>query len=167
MVKPTLPEVIQKFWSRVEKSEAGCWEWTAGKIRDGYGSFRHPIEKRSIRSHRFSYELTHGPIPQGMEIDHICHNRACVNPEHLRLTTRKQNIENHSGAMRSSKSGVRGVHWRADVNKWQGMVRNNGKLHHVGYFDDIEDAAQAVARKRNELHTHNDMDRLADTVSPS
>jgi hypothetical protein len=94
-----------------------------------------------------------------MDIDHICHNRACVNPQHLRLTTHKQNQENRGGAQRNSSSGVRGVikHGR----RWQATVVHNKQRHRAGLFDDIPSAAAAVKALRLELFTHNDIDRAA------
>ena len=96
-----------------------------------------------------------------MHIDHICHNRACVNPDHLRAVTPKQNNENRAGANPNSKSGVRGVHWRKDCGKWQVTIHAGPKMHHCGYFDDLDEAAEVARLKRLELFTHNDSDRRA------
>lgn len=71
----------QRFWARVEKTEA-CWNWAAGKMGGGYGVF-HPVGKTPILVHRYSYEMAKGQIPDGLVIDHLCRNRACVNPDHL------------------------------------------------------------------------------------
>lgn len=144
----------ERFWEKVDKSQP-CWLWTAGCFPDGYGSFRY--EGRMTGAHRVSYELTHGPIPDGMEIDHKCHNRLCVRPDHLRMVTKKQNMENHRGAMRSSKSGVRGVSWYPRTNRW--VVHVSHKT--IGYFLTLEEAEAAAIAARNEMHTHNDWDRSA------
>jgi hypothetical protein len=149
------PTLEEKFWANVRKAD-GCWEWMGSKIR-GHGRVSAP---RTVYAHRLSYELHKGPIPQGLEIDHMCHNRACVNPEHLRAVTDKQNNENRAGANPNSKSGVRGVHWRPDVKKWQVVIHAAGKKYHVGYFVDLAEAGAAAVAKRNELFTHNDVDRL-------
>ena len=84
-----------------------------------------------------------------------------MNPDHLRAVTPKQNNENRAGASPRSKSGVRGVHWREDCQKWQALVHAGPKMHHVGYFDDLAEAGEAARLKRNELFTHNDKDRKA------
>ena len=83
------PEV--RFWSRVNKSgPLGCWEWTAGKTTSGYGAFR--VGNRAVVSHRYAYELLIGPIPETLQLDHLCRNRACVNPSHIEPVTQVVNL---------------------------------------------------------------------------
>lgn len=69
---------------------SGCWVWRRQKTKEGYGKFEH--EGRQIYAHRWSYEKHVGPIPHGLVIDHICNNKACINPDHLRPTTDAENI---------------------------------------------------------------------------
>jgi len=79
-----------RFWAKVNKIEGRCWEWTAALDTAGYGSFR--VGSRLVGAHRISYEIHHGPIPDGLWILHHCDNPCCVNPEHLFLGTRSDNM---------------------------------------------------------------------------
>lgn len=155
MTTPGLP-FETRFWMKVDKTE-GCWNWTASIMATGYGCIRR--DDRTQTAHRVSYELANGPIPAGIQIDHICHNRACVNPDHLRPVTHKQNGENRSGPQCNTKSGVRGVFWDTTTNKWRAGLGHNGQAIRVGYYDTIAEADAAVTAKRLELFTHNDGDR--------
>lgn len=70
---------------------AGCWEWTGTRTKDGYGIASVGGHK-GMAAHRAMYIEMVGPIPESMEIDHICRNRGCVNPAHLEVVTRTENI---------------------------------------------------------------------------
>lgn len=154
--KPTMAE---RFWAKVQKGDS-CWHWQASTYPNGYGQFNVGMTMRC--AHRVAYQLSVGLIPEGLEIDHVCHNRICVNPAHLRPTTRKQNVENHAGAQRNSKSGIRGVTWSPTCGgRWTASVQHNGKNHFAGRYHDIKDAEAAVIAKRLELFTHNNVDRQA------
>ena len=80
----------ERFWRKVKKTDL-CWLWTGTKTGDGYGSFKAAPDRR-MRAHRFAYELLVGPIPEGLVIDHLCRNRACVNPDHLEAVTHYVNV---------------------------------------------------------------------------
>jgi hypothetical protein len=147
-------EEVERFWAKVDKS-GECWLWTAYKARNGYGRFS--VQQKPTLAHRISYSLATGELPQ--ILDHKCRVRACVNPEHLRPATFKENRENLSGAQRGSKSGVRGVSWSAHSKKWRADVTHNNKQTLLGYFGTIEEAEAAAVARRNELFTHNDADR--------
>ena len=87
-----------QFWNNVIKT-AGCWYWSGGINNSGYGSLR--LDGKRYMAHRLSYELTKGKIPEGLEIDHTCHNRICVNPDHLELATHQENCHLGSWATRT------------------------------------------------------------------
>lgn len=86
---PALKPEAERFWSKVDKNGPnGCWVWTAGTLL-GYGQFRGSAE---TYAHRWAYVALVGPIPEGLQLDHLCRNRACCNPAHLEPVTRKENI---------------------------------------------------------------------------
>jgi len=149
--------IAGRFWSKVNKTET-CWLWTGSAIADGYG--RISVDGVLKLAHRVSYEWENGSIPDGMVIDHRCHQPACVRPEHLRIATVKQNMENRRGATRASKTGIRGVSPTAN-GRFFAQVNHRGTFYYLGYFDTAEEAEEAVIAKRNELFTHNDRDRAA------
>jgi hypothetical protein len=77
-----------KFWSYFEKSE-GCWLWTGPLSKEGYGRTKQAGE---WYAHRASWVLHRGPIPEGLELDHLCRNTRCVNPDHLEPVTHAENV---------------------------------------------------------------------------
>ncbi len=78
-----------KFWSLVEKTD-GCWLWKGWTGEYGYGRFEL-TRKISIQAHRFAYLSLVGPVTDGLTLDHLCRNRACVNPAHMEQVTGKEN----------------------------------------------------------------------------
>lgn len=85
----TLNPLYLRFFEKVEKGDK-CWIWKGAVDAHGYGSF--VIEGLTKKSHRVSYEMSKGEIPEGLVIDHICKNKLCVNPEHLRAISRVENV---------------------------------------------------------------------------
>lgn len=89
MIKP--PAV--RFFVRVDHSSSvfACWIWKGARTSNGYGSF-NVGGQRTVPAHRFAYELLVGPIPEGLDLDHLCRVRHCVNPMHLEPVTNAENI---------------------------------------------------------------------------
>ncbi len=84
----------EPFWKRLaDKIDAdpdGCWDWLGARQSEGYGVIR--VWGKAVYAHILMYILTNGPIPDGLEIDHLCRNRNCVNPQHLEAVTHRTNL---------------------------------------------------------------------------
>jgi hypothetical protein len=83
----------ERFWAKVEKTDS-CWLWT-GSTRSAYGTFWNG--QRAANAHRVAYELLVGPIPEGLELDHLCRVPTCVNPAHLEPVTHAENVRRGNG----------------------------------------------------------------------
>lgn len=126
----------------------GCLIWHGPTTNMGYGSISRNGE--SVGTHRFAWELAHGPIAEGLRVDHLCHNRACCELSHLRLATNAQNMANRLGASSNSKTGVRNVFPKGD--KFIVKVRREGLTFHGGTFTNIQDAEAAAKALRRKVH---------------
>ena len=106
---PKPKDPLERFWSKVRILQNGCWEWTGGTTKGGYGQFYMKLDgvKRKgshVYAHRWYYELLHGELPREVQLDHTCHSksdcnlkndcphRRCVNPDHLEEVTSKDNL---------------------------------------------------------------------------
>lgn len=110
-----------KFQDRFEKhffkAHEGCWIWTSGKMRFGYGTLRND-KGRPEPAHRISYKLYVGDIPDGLCVLHKCDNPPCVNPAHLFLGTRKDNAQD---MLKKNRGGH-------NKNNFAGHLNPNAKL---------------------------------------
>lgn len=107
-----------RFWRKVQKTEA-CWLWTAGMSVGGYGRFK--ANGRMNFAHRFAYELLVGPIPDGLQLDHLCRVRHCVNPAHLEPVTARENTMRGESfaAVHGVKDACESGHTFDDANTYQ------------------------------------------------
>ena len=86
---PTAKDLLEVLSDKVLIGD-GCWEWMGYRTPKGYGGVA--IKNKTHRAHRVVYELLVGPIPVGLDLDHICRNRGCVRPDHLEPVTCKENL---------------------------------------------------------------------------
>ena len=98
----------ERFWPQVKKTDT-CWLWTGYLKPNGYASFypgggRHVAK---VYAHRFVYELMRGPITDGLQIDHLCSVRHCVNPAHLELVTHRTNLDRRNARLGWSRMSER------------------------------------------------------------
>jgi HNH endonuclease len=92
-----LSTVIDRLSTKIIVADDGCLEWS-GSLRTGYGKFRGK-DGGTTSAHRVVWETFVGPIPEGMDLDHLCRNRKCVNPDHLEPVTRRENLRRGSNGV--------------------------------------------------------------------
>ena len=90
-----------RLYRRVKELPGGCLQWLGTVSKKGYGRFY--LNGRKVSTHRYAYELYNGPIPDGMQIDHICRNRSCVNPAHMELVSSAENTRRGYPGKRSKE----------------------------------------------------------------
>jgi len=110
----TYEEVLDRLADKFTVGD-GCWQWRVLNS-EGYGTFR--VDGAKKKAHRVLYELMVGPIPEGLDLDHLCRNRGCVRPDHLEPVTRGENQR-------------RGVPYRTprDCNPWGRRVTHCPRGH--------------------------------------
>lgn len=133
-----------RFWKKVDKTET-CWNWTGATVPAGYGKFMRDGRLQYV--HRISYELAGNVIPTGYEVDHLCRNRACLNPDHLEAVTVRTNRDRRTHTVQG-KSKYRGVQWKERPQRWVAIVKKNGTSYWLGSFTDELQAALTAEEGR-------------------
>ena len=119
----------------------GCIEWRGSTNNWGYGLLG--VGGKTQYVHRLAWEAANGPVPAGMELDHVCHNRRCFNPTHLRLATGTQNKVYAPKYKSGRSSRFKGVCRHNRANPWRAQIKISNKRIHLGYFPTEEAAARA------------------------
>lgn len=97
------PSRVERFWAKVDRRASHeCWEWQGQRLPNGYG-VAHRTPGNKTTAHRVAWEIANGPIPTELHICHRCDNRPCVNPAHLFLGTRADNMDDMKAKGRSSR----------------------------------------------------------------
>lgn len=131
--------------------DGDCLAWTGAKVGGGRGYGVLSVDGVMQYAHRFSWERTNGAIPEGIYIDHMCHNQSCVNVAHLRLATPQENAQNKRGPIPGSRSGLRGVYWNERSGKWQARATVGGVVHFAGLYQTKELAGEAASELRSRI----------------
>ena len=103
------PTAKARFWAKLDKTESGCWEWVGNILQSGYGQIAITHTHMEL-AHRFAYELLVGPIPEGLQLDHLCRVRHCVNPDHLEPVTARENVLRGNGIAAQSARQTHCIH---------------------------------------------------------
>lgn len=140
--------IADRFWQKVNRIDGGCWLWTASLTRGGYGQFR--INGKTRRAHRIAYLLSVGPIPDGLDLDHLCRTPACVNPAHLEPVTRGENTARGGAiaAMRAARAA------QTHCKHGHEFTPENTYIHPKSGARDCRKCRNAAGRRARERKNH-------------
>lgn len=132
LIMPRWPSLDERLWSRIERNRDGqCWVWHGFRNVGGYG--RISVKSRQTLVHRLVYEMLIGPIPDGLCVLHTCDNPPCVNPAHLHLGDRRENLleayarKCHPGQKSENNGNAKLTH--ADVEAIREIYALGGETH--------------------------------------
>ena len=140
------PEEALRLHSR---REGECLVWTGALNSEGYGRLRG--RGRTLAPHRVAYEVAHGPIPEGAQVDHSCHNRACLEVEHLRLATPAENSSNRGGPRSDRKHRLPRNVYPTRGGSFEVVIKRLGRRHRLGCYETVAEAESAAIRGRTEI----------------
>lgn len=115
-------DFIARFWSQVEKTD-GCWNWTGAKHTQGYGLIKSG--DISTRAHRISVLMSGREIPEEYQVDHLCKNTSCVNPDHLEVVTSKENTLRGDGPTAKNSVKTHCIHGHEFTEKNTRIRKND------------------------------------------
>ena len=116
-----IEQPLSRFLRKIGVSPTGCWGWQAAILSNGYGMFFDG--SKQVGAHRFSYRHFVGCIPLGLDLDHLCRNRGCVNPDHLEPVSRKENCRRSPLIMRPNPNAREAIK-KALALRWPGCQFN-------------------------------------------
>lgn len=130
---PTWSDII-RFMAKVRVDANGCWNWTGTRLgrAPSYGGF----SMRSVRhiyAHRWAFFVTYGPIPEGLQIDHLCKNVLCVNPAHLEAVTPRENTLRSTArsARNAQKTHCKNGHEFTNANTYVWADKKTGRSYRI------------------------------------
>lgn len=142
----------QLYWKIKPSKRVNIGE-KAGSVNRQTGYVTIQFQGRIYLAHRIIWEMHYGPIPEGMEVDHIWHDRKDNRIENLRLVTRTGNQQNRSKG-KNNKSGVNGVNWNSIENRWEVFIGINGTQKYIGRFIDFNEAVKARKEAEKQCGYH-------------